>query len=293
MILLGEHGVVHGCPAIAGPVSIGLRAQVRMDGCLAVEPLSYLKPFADPSCERLGHPLLLAISDLSLPDDFGILVTGDLVAGVGMGFSAALAYSISLAIDSFLSDIDTHPYVRAEAMENHFHGGASGVDLAAVSTEGLIRFARKAPSDFDILPVECNVNGTIVGAAFAVDASTRELVAGVASYFDAQLDKGAASIAEMGKWVASGERALCDGDILGLGNAMNRCQSLLDQWGVSFPANQLAIDAARAAGAIGAKLSGAGGGGLVIALCDETNVDVVREALLGLGPLASFSMPLG
>jgi hydroxymethylglutaryl-CoA reductase len=94
------------------------------------------------------------------------------------------------------------------------------------------------------------------------------------AHFDALFD-------EMDRLSTEGARLLCDGDWRGLGALMNLCQGLLNAIGVSTPELERMIALARQSGAVGAKLTGAGGGGSIVALCPGQVTEVAAALRRG------------
>ncbi|MEZ4637398.1 MAG: hypothetical protein R2856_20990 [Caldilineaceae bacterium] len=88
---------------------------------------------------------------------------------------------------------------------------------------------------------------------------------------------------EIGEIVHAARRAIEDGDIAQIGPLMDANQRVLAQIGVSCDALDHLIHAARGAGAAGAKLSGGGRGGNLIAAVDENTAAAVADALTAAG----------
>ena len=88
-------------------------------------------------------------------------------------------------------------------------------------------------------------------------------------------------------------RVVADGDVLALGPLMERNHSLLQEMGVSSPALDRLCQAARQAGALGAKLSGGGRGGNMIALVQPDAAQQMAEALLRAGAVRAFPTMIG
>jgi len=104
---------------------------------------------------------------------------------------------------------------------------------------------------------------------------THEQVAGVRKRHDARPPALAAIFDQIDALSVAGAKALVAGDYDELGQLMNICQGLLNALGVSTPELERMVDIARRAGAAGAKLTGAGGGGSIVAVCPGTVKEVV------------------
>jgi mevalonate kinase len=160
----------------------------------------------------------------------------------------------------------------ANASEALIHGRASGVDVALAASGGIGVF-RKAGG---LRPIQIPALRIIVGPSGA-QRSTAAMVERVA---EATTIAGAddARLRELGNLADTGTRSLLSKDFAGLGGAMDRAHTLLGELGVSTPLLDGLCDAARGAGAFGAKLTGAGGGGAVIAIAPRDKEDAVLAA---------------
>jgi hydroxymethylglutaryl-CoA reductase len=168
--------------------------------------------------------------------------------------------------------------VNAIAFESEklAHGTPSGVDNTLATYARPMLFRNDGGLQFELL--EPSAAPPIVIAWGEETGSTKEMVAGVrarhataTAHFDAIFD-------EMGRLSQEGARLLEDGDWERLGQLMDICQGLLNAIGVSTPRLERMIALARQSGAAGAKLTGAGGGGSIVAMCPG-KVDEVAGAL--------------
>jgi mevalonate kinase len=105
--------------------------------------------------------------------------------------------------------------------------------------------------------------------------ATHELLAGVRARYERQPTVYAGIFDQVDALSMAGARALVGSDYAELGQLMDVCQGLLNALGVSTPELERMADIARRAGAAGAKLTGAGGGGSIVALCPGKVADVV------------------
>ena len=286
--LFGEHAVVYGEPAV--PCAIEVRARVsveqRADDKLRIhaEDLSLDGFTVEYAGETDGHPdvdvsesLLDAamgyvdsaiehVRAVTGEDDVGFDVTieSDIPLGAGLGSSAAVAVA---AIDAGTRELGTTLTVdeladRAYRTESEVQGGqASRADTFCSATGGAVRVegddcrSIEAPD----LPIVIGFDG---GAG-----DTGELVAGVRNLRE-EYAFAADTVEAIGDIVRNGEEALAAGDVEELGRLMNFNHGLLSALGVSSRSLDSMVWAARNAGAEGAKLTGAGGGGCIVALDD-------------------------
>jgi len=271
VILAGEHFVSHGGPAIAVPWhGGGLQLVPREADCPPDATLDAAWAEARGLCG------LRPVRDL----DFR--VASSIPAGAGLGSSAAL--SVALVLRACLeSGLDTYPRgvgALAARVENVFHGRSSGLDPMVVALDAPLYWS--GPQRFDRL--DWGLPGTIlVVAVESTPRTTAEVVARVRESaarhhrrFRAQARAAAAIVARV-------RHAAGTGDILELGTSMTANHAILAYLGVSSPRLDAIVSAALRAGALGAKLSGAGLGGAVLAVCEPDRREAVRTAMAGAG----------
>lgn len=271
LILFGEHAVVYGVPAIVAGLSLGARASVLRAAPTAltlVDGSGRVAANALPSVD--GKPLERAlhamIAALGLTHDFQIKVTLDVPMGVGMGSSAAMAAAVARAlVEEF--DLDSGLVeTGVAASEAVFHGSASGIDQAAALTGGVFEFIRGTPpyiSPIQMPPVE------LVVIEAGPPSLTAEVVAQVAMRLQRRPKAGPLLLSAIREVVAEAILALRNGEWESVGELMDINHGLLKALGVSTPELDTACVDALAAGALGAKITGAGGGGCVIALAPQ------------------------
>ena len=130
----------------------------------------------------------------------------------------------------------------------------------------------------------------LVIADSGVHGSTREAVGGLRQRYEADTAAIGPLIDELGALAQTAVTALGDGDAPALGAAMDRAHTVLRELGLSLPVLDRLTDAARQAGALGAKLTGGGLGGCMIALADSAGTaDRIRAALLAAGSPATWT----
>jgi mevalonate kinase len=312
VILLGEHGVVHGRPALAAALSAGCRASAEPADAtgLVIEADTDApcfgaadSPAAKSSRSQAGPVVVLADSP-PYPDELRetlrrafcavlegypekrpglqIRVKRGLPPGAGLGCSAALAVSVVRALDGALGMQRDARQVAEESMrwERVFHGNPSGIDSAIASSGGMALFRRGKPPQ----SVNSPIQPLLVIGHSGQSASTRAMVEKVARLHAEERKKVEAIFDEMAELVLCGSAALGAGDALALAELMDRNQVLLQQLGVSTPRLDEMCRQALGAGAAGAKLTGSGGGGCMIALVEgQLSAEKVQRALERMG----------
>ena len=262
IILTGEHSVVYGKPAIALAINRGIETiATRFEG-----PSYCTSPIVD-------EHLWKAIRTIVPENGFTISFTSSLPIGKGMGSSAALSVSLcremariqsqSLSFEDLLD--------QAMTMETFFHGRPSGLDHTVSALGKAVLFQRTTtgtewkPIDFpaiDILIVDSGTTG-----------STSDMVGKVALHADTA--KFQSILVKMETLSMKIRKAIAMKDFKRIGQLCTQNHQYLKQLGVSTTTINDIVDSALALGAWGAKLSGSGGGGIVIILGD--NLSLLKE----------------
>ena len=277
IILMGEHAVVYGHTALAMAVDRGMT--VRLDERPGPTRLEN-SPIDDP---RMGEALHRVLPQ----NGIGVHIASTLPIGRGMGSSAALAVALARASLQREGRTDTEDAVneRAFAVERVFHGSPSGIDHT-VSMHGGAMLYRRTEAGPVFEPIQLPQLPIVVidsGSA----GNTATMVATVAG----NLTRNAEYLACMGNLVATTLPALQRADLPAIGAAWSENHRLLQAIGVSTPLLDAIVDTAIAAGATGAKLAGAGGGGVVIALARDSEAVCAAAAEQGWGAFSVFPAP--
>lgn len=281
LILSGEQFVVLGAPAISMAINLYSNITVRHSQTPGIEisadiPLN-LVPDADksPSAsanQALLEPLRLA-ADATLDQlrakDRNVRVEAacEIPIGAGLGSSASTTVATISAMAKFRKTIlDRNDIFQlAFVSENYLHGKPSGVDQATCTYGGIIQFEKPAK----IKPVKIKKPPTILVCDSGVHRSTKTLVGSVVKRSSVETERFQAHLEEVSEISAGVVKAMKNEDNVELGSLMNRNHELLRQIGVSTPMLDHLVEEAKRVGALGAKLTGAGGGGCVIVLCDD------------------------
>jgi hydroxymethylglutaryl-CoA reductase len=277
VILLGEHAVVYGKHALALPIPEAVNATVHevARGLTVEVPDWRLSLEVSPDADGIDAAVLRIVDRLGIPrDGFAIRVRSALPSAMGLGSSAAFAVAIVRAFDRLLglSLDDAQVNEIAFDCERLAHGSPSGVDNT-LATYGRPLLFRSGDGGL-IEPLELAAPPPIVVACSHDAGVTHEQVAGVRARYERQRTAYAAIFDQIDELGIAGAKALVAGDYAGLGQLMDVCQGLLNAIGVSTPALEQMVAIAREAGAAGAKLTGAGGGGSIVAVCPGKVSDV-------------------
>jgi hydroxymethylglutaryl-CoA reductase len=282
IILLGEHAVVYGRHALAVPILDAVRAAVSpcdKETMLAVKDWG-LRAVIDRDCvEGVDAAINLILDQLEVGrSNFKIVVSSRLPRGMGLGSSAAMAVAITRAVAECIGvEIDNESVNKiAFACEKLAHGTPSGIDNT-LSCYGEPMLFRNA-GGLDIVPLQLQEKPPVVIGFCRQPGPTDEQVAGVKSRFEQDRRNYDNIFDQIDEISQSGAAALEAKRYDELGRLMNVCHGLLNAIQVSSPELEDMVAIARNNGAVGAKLTGAGGGGSVVALCPGTG-DAVRSAL--------------
>ena len=290
-ILFGEHAVVYGRPAIALPVT-QVRAQAAVEdggsGITIVAPdlgRRYLvgpAPLDDP----LAHAVRITLAHLGLGlnQDLTITLTSTIPLGRGLGSSAAISAALVRALARHFGQDLPAQELSALVYETEVihHGTPSGVDNTVVAYEQPVTFVRGQP----IERLRVGAPLCLALADTGVASSTREVVGDLRRAWERDQPRYEWLFDQIGEISRRARRAIEEGDPGVVGRLMDGNHALLQAMGVSSPELDALVEAARAAGALGAKLSGAGRGGTMIALVGPGARARVEEALREAGAVS-------
>ena len=268
VILLGEHAVVYGFPALAGPLEQGVTVTLEQgSGGVSLKGTQEgpsLIAHALRKCAQAFH-----VSNVEVE------IAGDLPQSVGLGSSAAVSVALVRAFAA-AAQINMRPQgllERAMELEMEFHGAASGVDHNVSFDRKLIRFVKGHRGQPLVLARQVEAVVWVVEPR----GSTRERIAEIKRKHELDPEHAQKTFEAIGKLVDGAVEALEAGELREAGRAMDENHRLLQDLGLSTPGLDQACARLRSMGAFGAKLTGAGGGGAVVALFEDA--DPVVSAL--------------
>lgn len=267
-ILFGEHAVVYGAPAIAVPIH-ELAAEARVESAsdgLRIE-CELFSGDASAAPARL-KPVITAIrASLAYSGASDSRVRVQILSAIphsrGLGSSAAVAAAIARAVTSWAGVQLTTAglFDIVQQAERVAHGNPSGLDARAVTSDGAIRFDFGAVS-----PVTIGAPLSFVLADTGIAGSTAEAVGAVRQRREADPEGMEALLSRLAEIAESAVDVLAIGDRFLIGAKMNDAHEVLHAIGVSSAALDALVTAATESGALGAKLTGGGLGGCIIAL---------------------------
>jgi len=280
-ILFGEHFVVYGFPAIASALGSYTTADVKVIDGKGWEVIDQ-RPATPGYKEKKYNEAMQAIKNVIeyMNIDVGcqkleITFSGDLFAASGVGASAAQATSLARAInDSFTLMLDDEKINEAAYEgEKAYHGTPSGIDNTASTYGGLIWFVKNLSGGKNIMEVlQSPKKMPLVIANSGITASTTKVVSDVRSLKEANPEKFGKIFNDYEELSKKAKNALLNGDDISIGNLMNQNHRLLQEITVSGEINDKLVEIALNNGALGAKMTGTGRGGLVIALAENDEI---------------------
>lgn len=299
IILFGEHFVVYGEPAIVSAIDKRAYATVDQsdDKCLHVRSANLnLKGYFKDGVFKVEQgdireaklkfePVRVAVERVlaAYKEQIGldVEINSTVPVGAGLGSSAAVVAAVTEAAGALLNVKMTKEDVFRVALEAErvVHGTASVVDPAIATFGGTLLFQ----TDTGFKPLEVKTEVPLVIGNTGVEKSTKVQVDKVRA-----IAKNYPQIMELMKKTAReivlrAMDAFKHNDLKALGDLMNVNHALLYGIGVSDESLEWLINAAKKAGAYGAKLTGAGGGGCMIALANEGKLQDVLDAIMRAG----------
>ncbi|MEV0742870.1 mevalonate kinase [Streptomyces sp. NPDC050549] len=292
-ILLGEHAVLYGSPALAIPVP---RLTVTAHATRFAEPGATTfwvngptgaTPYTCDGLQKIADGLAGGGDGRRVE----VLLQCEIPAGRGLGSSAACARAAVLALADLLNrDLDPREvYELIQVAENVAHGRASGVDALTTGAVAPLLFENGTAEQ-----VRIGFDGLFVIADSGTAGRTKDAVRLVRDAFEQQPGARERFVGTVSELVRSAVRDLADGDAIALGRSMSECHVALRELGLSTVLIDAMVEAAASAGALGAKISGGGLGGCVLALVDrQEDARGVSRALCEAGAVRTWTVPVG
>lgn len=277
MIIFGEHFVVHGAPAVAAGISNAANVEVKKADANSIV-----------TTQRVVQELSIAgisnvLAAMGINDKYEVRLTGDLPTEGGLGSSAAFCVGLvrALADEKGLHLSPEQVNRFAYEGERAFHGNPSGVDNYIATHRGVIEFTRgRTPLESKFMKLDIEHPLHFVISMTGKIGSTPKMIEAVRKFREADEDGFRQLMDEYFKIAAEGTKFITKGKLDEIGSLMNENQAILSELGVSDERNDAVNALALKAGALGAKLTGGGGGGSCIALArDKAHAEAVAGAI--------------
>ncbi|AKB19167.1 MULTISPECIES: mevalonate kinase [unclassified Methanosarcina] len=282
--LFGEHAVVYGETAIACAVELRTRVRVELNSSIVIQ-----SQLGKTGLDFEKHPYVSAV--IEKMKEFvpikGVFLTvdSDIPVGSGLGSSAAVTIaSIGALNEFFVCGLSLEEIAKlGHEIEIEVQGAASPTDTYVSTFGGVVTI----PERRKLKTPDCEI---VIGDT-GVFSSTKELVANVRQLRESYPELIRPLMASIGKISRIGETLVLSGDYASIGRLMNVNQGLLDALGVNILELSCLIYSARAAGAFGAKITGAGGGGCMVALTATEKSAQVAGAIARAGGKVTITKP--
>ncbi|MFX1446863.1 MAG: mevalonate kinase [Promethearchaeota archaeon] len=280
-ILFGEHFVVYGLPAIASALGSYTTAEVKVVKGKGWEvndqrpaTSGYKEKKHDEAMQAIQNVIEYMNIDVSC-QKLEITFSGDLIAASGVGASAAQATSLARAINENFTLMWDDEKINKAAYEGEkaYHGTPSGIDNTASTYGGLIWFVKNLNGGKNKIEIlNSGKKMPLVIANTGITASTIEVVADVRKLKEANPEKFEKKFNDYYTLAIKAKVALLEGDAISIGKLMNQNHKLLQEITVSGEVNDKLVETSLKNGALGAKMTGTGRGGLVIALAENEEI---------------------
>jgi mevalonate kinase len=288
IILVGEHAVVYGQPALAVPIrTVQARAVVQADPTAASDRVRIRAPeigldhnLADLSSDQpLARIIGLVKEELDIPQlpALSLHIHSDIPIAAGLGSSAAVSAAVIRALAAFLGRplSDERVSDLTYQAEKIYHGNPSGIDNTVIAFSRPVYYRKGRPPE----PFQIPQPFTLVIGDTGSPSLTSETVGAVRRGWEKQPERYQALFAAIGDLARQVRQGLEAGKLQAVGPRLTKNHQLLRSLGVSTPRLDHLVEAAVQAGALGAKLSGGGGGGHMIALVEKGQAETLAAAL--------------
>jgi len=275
IILFGDHFAVYGIPVIAAAIDkyVEIKAEkINENDIIFDDKIFHERISKKNNPNHINNKLFDAMfSDLNL-NRVKFTISGTAIPKAGMGYSAAFNVALARAVSGYLKlnwsnqEINKISY-KGECVS---HGTSSGIDNACATYKSLLWFEKKLEKKEDkIVPLKIKTELVLVLGDSKIAHNTKKIISSVKRRAKKDSDKFGKILAEANEIVLEAKKSLEEKDLEKIGFLMNKNHKLLKQIGVSCPELEKLIDIVLANKALGAKITGAGDGGLIVALCEN------------------------
>ena len=297
IILIGEHSVVYGQPAIAIPFKgTNIKTTIsRYEGPVLLECFFYDGLFSNAADKMLGLRSVIKAIVASFGEelkDFSIKIESSIPPERGMGSSAAVAIATVRALyDYFDQELGNEDLLKwSNVSEEIVHGNPSGLDAAIISGERALYYIKGQ----DFVAFDFKLDAYLIVADTGENGQTKAAVDGVRQLIQSNCEYGQGLVKELGILTNDAKIFIESNNIESLGKTMTKAHYLLDKLSVSNGLLNQLVDLALDSGALGAKLTGGGRGGCIIALArDEEGANIISARLLSAGAKNTWISNMG
>ena len=282
--LFGEHAVVYGETAIACAIELRTRVRAELNDSIIIQ-----SQISRTGIDFEKHPYVSSViekmREIAPIKGVFLEVDSEIPVGSGLGSSAAVTIACIGALNELFGCGLTLEEIAkvGHEMEIRVQGTASPTDTYVSTFGGVVTI----PERRKLRTPDC---GIVIGDT-GIFSSTKELVANVRKLRESYPELIEPLMASIGKISKIGESLVMAGDYSSIGRLMNVNQGLLDALGVNILELSRLIYSARRAGAFGAKITGAGGGGCMVALTSTDRRAQVAEAMSEAGGKVTITKP--
>ncbi|MFT9106473.1 mevalonate kinase [Liquorilactobacillus satsumensis] len=297
IILIGEHSVVYGKPAIALPLS-EVTTRVRISS--VPSPIQMIRSrYFEGAIRQMPHTMyglqhlisLILNEHHALDAQFELTIKSDLPAERGMGSSAATAVALIRALYNYFGWKLSHTELLqlANVSEIDMHGTPSGLDAATAASTNPIWMVK----DRELTPIPIKMDGCLLICDSGIKGRTSEAVASVRARLKNAPHETNQVLDKLSELTLAAKEQLAKNEICGLGKTFDKAQEQLRSLGVSTQTLDHLIHASRTLGSLGSKLTGGGRGGCFICLMpDQITAKKAGAQLKKLGVPQTWVQPL-
>jgi len=310
VIISGEHAAVYGYPAVSAAIGLSVRVravesdgegfliETELDGSgpgrvrARVEASGELSRVSSPGLRRelryVASAIRVGAREFS-PPPAEVRIECEAPPASGLGTSAAVSAGVLAALAALSGEeLDRERLRRlVRRVELDVQGKASWVDSTTVTYGGVLSVSGR-----EFRRLECPRDPVLVVAYSGRPSRTGEMVERVRRLVGEVGDVGERVMEVIGEVVSGVERALEEGDLERLGRLLDVNHGLLAALGVSTRELEEVVHALRGAGALGAKVTGAGGGGCAVGVFEDVSrAEAAAELLELMGYRAHVTRP--
>lgn len=297
IILMGEHSVVYGEPALAMPFPAATvqSTVTETNGPVTIDCLFY-SGFLEDAPEHLKNircavEAACLAADLPL-ENFNLTIISTIPAERGMGSSAAVAAAVIRSLYHYAGkELKDEQLLRLiNVAEVIAHGNPSGLDALMTSSASPVYFKKQHPFE----PFPLSLEGYLIVADTGQMGQTKEAVGDIAAQMNKQEAEISPKIKQLGQLADSAKESIQENELEKLGSLMTEAHRILSELTVSNDKLDTLVEKALETGALGAKLTGGGRGGCMISLASSSKeAERISNALLKAGAVQTWIHPLG